>query len=219
MRPAQRFDTLYMAVSRRLSRLRNLADSASTRPASEFSRTNMEISFVSIELHTTIANFSRAYFLSCTLNPLTMTGRRVNCHSLIASYLDAIDASMKACKLSIWRKSSGTKTWDRRDEPPWHQPETLIKSCQEIGCSHHSDILTAFAIPTQVFGHLTKFRNFYAHRNQSTIDIAKNLATSYSIPTTMHPTQILRSSAYGRYQPLILDWVDDVRNIFEILCQ
>lgn len=219
MRPVRNFSNLFEAVSNRLNRLRNIADVATSRPAAEFGKTNLELSFVSIELHTTIANFARAYFLSCTLHPVTVGGKTVVCHSWITNYSDAIDASMKACKPTIWTRASGRKSWDVRDEPPWHQSGTLIKSCQEIGCSHQPNIVAAFAIPTQVFEHLTKIRNFYAHRNQSTIRIARSLASSYSIATSNHPTQIIRMSAYGRHQPLILDWIDDVRNIFDLLCQ
>jgi hypothetical protein len=219
MHPVRYFSILYEAACNRLIRLRNLADTASSRPASEFKSTNLELSFVAIELHTAIANFTRAYFLSCTLLPVTVTGAKVICHFAIANYSDAIDASMKACKYTAWAKARGMKNWDRRDEPPWHQPGTLIRSCQEIGCSHQSKILAAYSVPTQVFDHLTKVRNFYAHRNQYTISAARSIATSYSISTMEHPSQILRTPAYGRPQPIIMDWIDDARNVIDLLCQ
>jgi hypothetical protein len=148
-----------------------------------------------------------------------MNGVRVVCHPPVTNFIDAIDASMKACKHTIWAKSGGKKAWDRRDEPPWHQPATLMDSCKEIGCSHLMDIQAAFSVPTRVFGDLTKFRNFYAHRNEITMTAAVSLAGAYSMSTMEHPTQVLSASAYGRIQPIILDWIDDVHNVIGLLCQ
>ncbi len=218
MHPARNFNILHKSVSKRLSRLRLIASQACLRPQNEFSETNREISFVTIELHTTIANFTRSYFLSCILNPKSKSGTRITCNPGIVSYTDAIDASMKACKNSVWRKSPGIN-WSRRDEPPWHQSNTLISSCHEISCSYQANILTAFAVPTTVFNGLTIFRNFYAHRNENTVNLVRNLAISYGISAAGHPTQILCSAAYGRPQSMILDWIDDTDIITDLLCQ
>ena len=218
MRPCTHFSVLHRAITGRLTRLRSVAVVASNRPLSEFSRANLEMSFVTVELHTAIANFLRAYFLSCILHPFTMGGRAVSCHPSVGNFRDAIDASMKACKNSVWAKAGGKKIWSRREEPSWHQPESLIKSCSEIGCSHQHDIVAAFSVPTRVFGDLTKFRNFYAHRNEETITSARSLGLAYGIYSG-HPSQILAAFAYSRPQPLILDWIDDTQNTIGLLCQ
>lgn len=80
------------------------------------------------------------------------------------------------------------------------------------------DVLAAFSVPTKVFEHLPMMRNFYAHRNEHTARIAKNLAR-YTIPMRGHPTEILCTRAYGRPQILILDWIDDITAIVELLCE
>ena len=218
MRPSRRFAILHKSAFARICRLRILAELASSRLPVEFAITNREISYVAIELHTAIANFTRAYFLSCTLNPITESGTRVTCSPHITGFFDAIDATMKACKHSAWAKASGGKIWNRRDEPAWHLPATLIDSSQEILCSHHPSIVAAFALPTTVFDHLTKFRNYYAHRNESTCAIAQGLAFYHSIPPDQNPSIILCTPGYGRPQSLILDWLDETLNVIDLLC-
>lgn len=218
MRPSRRFTILQKSAYARIHRLRRLAAIACNRPCAEFAIANRELSYVVIELHTAIANFTRTYFLLCSLNPITKSGTRVTCAPHVRCFVDAIDAAMKACKHRVWAKACGGKAWDRRDEPAWHLPATLIDSSHQILCSHHPNILAAFALPTTVFDHLTKFRNFCAHRNDSTSDIAQGLAFHYSIPPTQHPMKILCTPGYGRPQSVILDWVDDTLNVIELLC-
>jgi len=195
-----------------------LAEIACIRPPGEFAITNREVSYVAIELHTAIANFARTYFLSCTMKPITESGIRVTCAAHVHGFADAIDSAMKACKHRIWAKAGEQNIWDRREEPAWYQAETLIKSSLEIGCSHHQNIIAAFALPTTVFDDLTKFRNFCAHRNDSTSAIAQDLALHYSIPPNQHPIKILCTPGYGRPQSVILDWVDDTLNVIDLLC-
>ena len=190
MRPSKLFAELHHHVMHRLNKLQALASSACFDP---FAEQDVAIAYVTIECQSTLANFVRSYYLSCTLTPVLENGRRVTCSPTVRTFNDAIDASMRKCKPTTWRKGG----WDRRDEPPWHRPETLINSCQEIGCSHMDVILSAFSVSTGVFDHLTKFRNFYAHRNDYTVRFARLVASSYSISSQLHPTTILCSTAYS----------------------
>ena len=226
MRPTKDFDVLYKAATGKISKLRLLAQKSSSRPTNEFSNSNQEISFAVIELHTAYSNFARSYFLSCTLKPTTRSGGKVTCSPAITNFIDAIDASMKACKNRTWVTARGNKSWAQRDEPSWHQPNVLIDSCQEIGCSNQTNIMSAFSIPTSAFENLTKFRNFFAHRNKNTMQKALDVANQYSISTTpqnstmpYHPAKILCSPALGRNQTLLLDWIDDISLVIDILCQ
>jgi len=212
MRPSKYLKELRKKAENRLGRLRLLADKASCLPLLE---SNRLISHVTIEVLNTWANFSRVYFLSCTVLAWRESGFRVMLsNQSIRTFSDAIDACMRRCKTSLWKKGG----WSRRDEPPWHKPETLIKSCYEIGCSNYLDIQNAFSLPTKVFENLPKFRNFFAHRNYDTVGEAKLIAHQYSIPVHRHPTEILCTPAYGRPQVLILDWIDDIRLTVELLC-
>lgn len=221
MRPTKDFSILYNRTTDRINNLRLLAQNSCQKPANEFNKINQEISYVTIELHTAYSNFARSYFLSCVIKPVARSGIRITCDPAITSFIDAIDASMKACKNSIWLRANGNKNWSQRDEPAWHQTNTLMNSCQEISCSNQANIINALSVPTHAFQDLTKFRNFFAHRNKSTMSIALNLASQYSIPVShnFHPSKILCMSAYGRTQSLILDWIDDISLVIDLLCQ
>jgi hypothetical protein len=212
MQPSKYLRQLHHKAGRHLSGLRILADSAIGLTWAESDRI---MSYVTIECLNGWANFARAYFLSCTLSPWRKNGSQITLSDrTIRTFDDAIKAAMQKCKPWIWRRG----TWDRRDEPAWHVPKTFIDSCNQIGCSNYTDILNAFSIPTQVFEHLPTFRNFYAHRNDYTAIKAKNIARYYSIVAREHPSRILLTPAYGRPQTLILDWIDDISNVIEHLC-
>jgi hypothetical protein len=212
MRPSKYLKELHSKIKSRLGRLRFLADKASSFPMPE---SNRLISYITIETLNTWANFSRAYFLSCTLSPFRESGIRiVLTNQNIHSFHDAIDAAMRRCKYNVWKQGG----WRRRDEPPWHRPDTLIRSCDAIGCSNQVEILGAFSIPTKVFDHLSLFRNFFAHRNDYTVTLIKGIAHQYSIPVHQHPSEILCQPAYGRPQMLIFDWIDDINLTVELLC-
>ncbi len=220
MRPTKDFNVLYRTATNRINKLRLLAQTSSLRPANEFTNSNREISYVVIELHTAYSNFARAYFLSCILKPTTISGVKIVCNPTIGNFIDAIDASMKACRNRTWVSARGNKNWTQRDEPSWHQPSILINSSQEIDCSNQTDISSAFSVPTSAFEDLTKFRNFFAHRNKNTMKIALGVASQYGISTTPnHPVKILCSPSLGRSQALILDWFDDINLVIELLCQ
>lgn len=191
--------------------MRDLAVQASQLP---FPESDLLISYVAIEFQTTLANFTRAYYLSCILKPVLKSGVLVRCDPSITTFDGAINAAMKKCKYNVWIKGG----WDRRDEPAWHRPESLIKSSQAINCSHYAQIIAAYSLPVNAFDHITKFRNFYAHRNDYTVRFAQQVANHYSISPRQHPTKILVSIAYGRPQPLILDWIDEVTNVIGFLC-
>jgi len=220
MRPAQYYGVLHNAAKRRLIRLRTLAnDAVISRRNNLFFSSNQLVSFVTLELHTLVANFFRAYYLSIVLGPRTEGGIRITCDPAIRVYEDAIDAAMKACKNKQWVKAAGGKTWSRYDEPKWHETDTLLRSCLEISSTNYGTVVTALSIPTGMFEHLTIFRNFFAHRNESTSYRASQIAiASYSIYSESMPVNILLTPAYGRPQELIFDWIDDANNAFDLLC-
>lgn len=214
MRPSKYLSRLrHKTNERHLKKLNILAHEVSSLPWPESDRI---ASFITIQCLNAWANFARAYFLSCTLSPWREKGLQITLNnSAIHTFDDAIDAAIRKCK--PWIPQQGN--WKRRDEPAWHIPETLIKSCEEICCSNRTEIREALSGQTEVFDHLSTFRNFYAHRNDDTAVKAKQIARSYSISLRSHPSEILLTPAYDRPQILILDWIDDIEAIVELLCE
>lgn len=212
MRPSRYFHRLNRQATRRLAKLRLLADATSRLP---FPQSDQPIAYVTLELFNTWANIARAYVLSCTLSPRREGGLRVTLSNpVIRNSKDAIGACMQKYKPTSWKKGQ----WERRDEPAWHNPTVFMGSCSLIGCCNLTEITNAFSIPTNVFRHLPKFRHFYAHRNDYTARLAKDIARSYSISVRLHPTEILCNPAYGRPQALLLDWIDEINLTVQMLC-
>lgn len=214
MRPSKYLSRLrHKTNERHLKKLRILANEVSSL---HWRQSDRIVSFVTIQCLNAWANFARAYFLSCTLSPWREKGLQITLNnSAIRTFDDAINAAMRKCKPWILQQGN----WKQRDEPAWHVPETLIKSCDEICCSNSIEIREALSCQTEVFDHLSSFRNFYAHRNDDTAMKAKQIAHSYSIPLRHHPTEILLTPAYDRPQILILDWINDIEAVVELLCE
>ena len=218
MRPSKHLSRLrHKTNERHLEKLSILSHKVSSLPLPESDRT---LSYVAIQCLNAWANFARAYFLSCTLSPWRENGLKIQLNNRsIRTFDDAMDAAIKRCRNRAWKRAGRRREWNRHDEPQWYKPDTLINSCDEIGCSNHMDIQSALSGQTKVFDHLPIFRNFYAHRNENTAVKAKQIAHNYSIPLRRHPTEILLTPAYGRPQILILDWIDDIGAVVEFLCK
>lgn len=211
MRPSKYLRNLHIGISRRLSQWRTLVHTETTRFS--WPESDRVLSYVTLRCLNTWANFCRAYFLSCVLLPWRENGSQITVGDLtIRTFDDAISATMR--RLRPWMR-----TWSRRNEPPWHVPNTLIKSCEEIRCSNYQDILRAFSTQFRVFEHLPEFRNFYAHRNQGTVMRVKEIAArQYSMQVNGHPTEILLRRPHNRPQSLLLDWIDEIDITVELLC-
>ena len=218
MRPSKYLKRLHHKTNaHHLSKMRTLADRARQLHLPESDRI---LTYVTIECLNVWANFARAYFLSCTLSPWRERGLRIHLNNpAIRTFDDAINAAVKRCKFTMWKRARPKKCWARRDEPAWHLPKTVIDSCDEIGCSNYTEILNAFSAETKVFAHLPAFRNFYAHRNEHTAIATQKIAEGYSIPIPGHPSEILLTPAYRRPQTLILDWIDDIDIVVKLLCE
>ena len=214
MRPCRSIEVLGLVAKRHLSRFRGLAKNALVLPRPDSDRI---FSYICIECLSSWHNFCRSYFLSCILRPKTISGQTILVNPNVCTFSDAIDISMMTCKRGLWERGS----WGRRDEPIWRDPKIFVKNCEAIGCSNIEKIRSTFSIPTKVLDHLSVFRNYYCHRNDDTIKKVRDLAFYYSISIPFkpsHPTDILLLPAYNRPQALLLDWLDDIENYVDALC-
>lgn len=67
---------------------------------------------------------------------------------------------------------------------------------------------------------LPLFRNFYAHRNDDTCRKTQTAARQLGIPSgRLRPSQLLSTPVAGAVQPIRLDWLDDIRNLMDLLCK
>jgi hypothetical protein len=76
----------------------------------------------------------------------------------------------------------------------------------------------AFGVATQVFAHLARARNYFAHRNRDTRATAQGIGPSYGLSALLHPADMLLARPVGRPQALILEWIDDIEIVVSYLC-
>src|SRR4051794_15103582 len=128
MTPSQRFAVLQLTASVRLHKLRDSASTACLFHPS--AAATVAVSHVVIESLNTWAEFVRSYFLSCILRPRRVRGGRVAAPDFAgATFDDAIGVAILRHRPLMRLPSSGR--WPRRDEPPWHDPYVLLRSCAD----------------------------------------------------------------------------------------
>lgn len=212
MGPVANLRHLYRHASARLGRLKSLALVA--LPMS-FAERDRRLCYVAIEALNTWSEFVRAYVLSCVLHPERINNPQITLSNQgIRSSSDVLHAAVR-----LMRGGTKPPPKTRRDEPAWHDVQTLMKTCGYMGCSHIADVHRALSIPTMAFDHLPTLRNYYAHRNPESKQKACDLAAKYAIASVAHPTVLAASTAPHRPQPLIADWIDDLCIAAELLCE
>ncbi|MEZ0610455.1 hypothetical protein ACAW74_18215 [Fibrella sp. WM1] len=216
MIPRKRLSSLKKTGCKKISRLEKKVNLALALSAKDRDQT---MSFVVIEALNTWNNFLRSLYLSLTIEARSTKGKKIIATPPIPSFNAAIGIAINA-NSRFPRNPPTSGTWNRRDEPSWHNLTMFRNACQALNCSYIIDIDTALSIGTRAYRDLPTIRNYYAHRNESTVQNVKNLAYYYGIPRSLSPTEILYSYPLGNpYRPLILDLLSDLSLSMELLCE
>jgi hypothetical protein len=172
------------------------------------------ISYTTIEALNTWGSFARAYYLSCCLcQARRTTGARV---TLAAGRItNTLDALFCATRVMTGAKRPPT---NRRQEPAWHDPNTLLKTFAVLNVSNLNQIQAAFSYSTSAFAHLPTIRNFFAHRNDDTMHKVRDVARHLGVNPNQRACEIVCSALAGRPQNILADWLDDIRNVAVLLC-
>lgn len=216
MTPRRRLERLHRSTARYLLRLRgSIPTFGSVRAGRE---SDVRVSYATINLLNCWANFVRNYYLSCALGTRTKGAVPVHCAIRFATVNDALGRAIQKFRPSATPKTSGE--WDRRDEPAWHDSNTLLRLAEDPGLSNRYSIEAALSLGSRVFIDLPTMRNYFAHRNQSTYRAAVSIGANYGIPVRdRHPIEILLSRPLRRPQLLLYDWIDDIQTTVELLCE
>lgn len=213
MRPAREITRLEEAAVRRCDRLIGFANTCSL-PIN--TGTDRNVAYITIETLNLWGSFTRAYYLSCVIGARDKSGVRIAVNSRIApNPAGALVYAIHKYRPSL-RKSVGP--FQRRDEPAWHDLAVFHTLVREIGSStlHHVD--AALSYSPLVFRHLVVCRNFFAHRNQDTASKVRSITRMYLVSPTLRPSEFLLNSQPRRPQPILLDWLDGVRDTISIVC-
>ena len=180
------------------------------------------MAFVITELDNLWAGMARSFFLSVAYCARDGTGNPIRLTNATKAQNpdEALTHAIRRCKPWRFRKGkNGPWTW--RDEPLWWNPKTLLDAMDEIGASNYQLVSTAMGASPNALSYLHTFRNFYAHRNRGTRARVTPELRNLNFPTTYTATAALTSPRIElgliRPQPLILDWLDEVRNTISML--
>ncbi len=201
---------LKQSLGRRAVFLRQLIDALS--PPLDAAADRL-VSYTAIEALNTWASFARAYYLSCCLyharrangTNVTLTGTTIT---------SSIDALFWAARVV---KGAKKPPINRREEPAWHDPNTLLKTFAALNVSNLSQVQAAFSYSTSAFAYLPTVRNFFAHRNKDTMHKVRDVARHLGINPNQRACEIVCSAMGGRPQNILADWLDDLRNVAVLL--
>jgi hypothetical protein len=217
-----------MKIARKLSSLEASALWAlrrSSRPLAHVlgahNQTQRELLISPLVINTlnTWSLFNRTYYICCLLGAWRRNGTFVS-SSITASAIsvnDAIGYSILHFKTKAVPLSSGN--WDTRDEPTWHDSNTLIALATKYAFSNLADIQTAYSFGFTAHKNLVVFRNYYAHRNRGTKERAQNVAAQYGIRTNQHPSDILLDYPLSTPGSSLLQiWLGELQHTIALLC-
>jgi hypothetical protein len=205
---------LRAAFSGRLSRLERRFAASSGHAI--FDRDPV-ISYVTIEALNSWAQFSKAFYLSCSISARTEANISILVSPTGLSENDAIGRAITIFK--PYAAPAATGMWARRDEPTWHDPNVLLKVCGDINCSLYAHMQNAFSMGQNVFIDLPVLRNFYGHRNRASEKAAQNVGPKHLLPSSLRPSELLAQIPPRASSPLLLEFIAEMRITAEFLCQ
>jgi hypothetical protein len=211
--PSYRLDRLNRVVRKRIARLRSVVSPYSLPASAEADRA---VAWAIIEANNLWAGFLRAYYLSAAIHAKTASGTKIVFSS--ATFADFQSALKFAAKLKDPRFRKAFVS--RRDEPAWHDARDFLRLLRMVGASNLPQIQAGLAYSTPFFSHLATIRNFYAHRCDDTSRKAGNVGVRLGLSATpnLHATEIMCSRLPKRPQNIATDWLDDIRNVIDLLC-
>jgi hypothetical protein len=170
------------------------------------------VSFVCIEALNAWVSFMRFFYLSSACGAKMISGARV---TTAHGRMTETTALLEAARFRRGnRPFAGRVTWS--DEPAWYNAAKIRGLFVRLTISNEPAFARALGYPTNVFDGLPRFRNFYAHRNLGTLTALNPL--TLGLPHTRHPSYTLKSAMLGRHRPAIRDWLSDLINVADLLC-
>jgi hypothetical protein len=172
--------------------------------------------FCVIEIANAWAGFARSYYLSCLLRAQRVGGGRV--YTTKHGINTPMEAIHEAVLLLTPKRATKTQQYHPAMEPKWHQRDTLMQLSTGLGFSNDAQVQLALNVSTDSFVDLVAFRNFFAHRSKNTYAAVRSIAPRYGQPASARPADVVSAYAYAGPQPVLVDWIDDIRLAVTDLC-
>jgi hypothetical protein len=175
----------------------------------------LAVTYTVIELANLWASFCRSVFLSTALRAKDSTGARVMLRPgpQPRTLDDALTIAIRRLRPDLDDRAA---PWEPRHEPDWVNPHNLRHALVAIGASNLARVSSGLRVCGHSPQDVQLFRNFFAHRGKRSAGRVRPVLAGYLIPPTTRPAvAVLRPATHlgaARPQPLLLDWIDDIRN-------
>jgi hypothetical protein len=170
---------------------------------------------VAIEALNLWSEFARSFYLSCVTNARTRSGNRVKLNTApFPTHEQAITFAIN--HLSPAKKKK-TPPWSRLDEPRWRLPGVLVDLDVALGFSNTANISAGLSYPSKALSILPIFRNFFAHRNESTVGEVLVVALAVGGTSSMRPEQMLQGTPFGP-KSVLGEWLADLEAMTTLMC-
>lgn len=213
MNPSHRLEDLNRAAEKRISKLKHRVSGLGGAIGLD---EDARLAWAVIEARNLWAGFLRAYYLSGAIRTRTRSGRPVRFTSVSFPNLNS------ALRFAIKVKNPAFKkaTLTRYDELPWHNTRDFVAVQRKAGASNLAQVYAAIAAGSAFPQPLTTLRNFYAHRCDETFLAAAQVGVKLGLATKpeLRACKILCSRLPKRPQTVLTDWLDDMANVFDLLC-
>jgi hypothetical protein len=179
------------------------------------------LTYSTISLFNLWTEFSRSYCVSVAVRPKRMSGARVSCGLSTRSRAEVVKTMLQATTRG--RKvlaGNPAGPWLRKEEPAWEDFNVVIQCLTRCGASNVPDAQRAFSLPSMtVFLGLRSWRNFFAHRNPSTLDVVLQTAPTIGLPATERPAKLLMQRRPGSTSSIAIEWLGELEMVAEELCK
>lgn len=213
MRPCKNLEKLGRATNRRLSYHEGHATTGLRMPPCDW---NKIAATVCIETQSTWSIFARSYFISCLMGCRLPNLRAVSGNVSVVDTEDAVGHAIRTFRPSETPNANGS--WNRRNEPTWHDPAILLKLSQKFALTNLVDVQAALSMQATAFRDMPVFRNFFAHRNEMTSRSAIRTASMHGVVNTSIPSEALRILPQTGARCLILEWIAEIKTTVALLC-
>jgi hypothetical protein len=205
----------------RLSRLKYLYRSSGTAYTPEVGRM---LAYIVMETMNCWVLFSRSFIVSSALGARTRNNGNVT--SMFNRRSSANDVIIQATFTeSPWLGRRGRPTQiDRRQEPAWHDPAVIMRLSSALLLSNDSTITQALSLGATFARDLPPIRNYFAHKNEDSAERVRRIGRQYGISAyagsslrKKTPALVITSSAPGRPQSILADWLDELETTASLI--
>lgn len=212
MTPKRNLSLLFSMFQHRNDRLRSRLTDLRLRSHIEV---DALITSVVIDAQGAWQTYLRAYYLS-TIYGAKFRNRPVN----TVAGLPNAEAALRTAYRVYYGKEFTKSNFTKRDDPPWHDLQFYKRLFADVGASNTTEVISAFAYSGLFLSMLPTARNFYAHRCDETLNRLTTLSSRVGFVATgrVHPTEVFRYEIPGRNMIVLRDWLFDMDNVADLMC-